>query len=225
MNRESISIITPSRFSLPALAEDVFLFFMQHHFHLFREIIHGGKVSSFGPAKRFSFTRDGKDYSVLGGFIGAPLAVIVAEHAVVSGGRRFKSFGTAGAIGSKPFEIGQIHRPAKGVDYTGIIKDYGGEKEITDFVYSGHRATCRSIVSVNAFYRLTPENLQRYRNQSADLIDMEAAPLNYVIKRRGASLQPLFVVSDRVEEDMSWHYEHNTSGLNQGITAALHQLL
>ncbi len=164
------SIITPKHFKLPELAENVFLFFIRHHFFMFREMVNGGKISSFGPAKRFDFTKTGIDYSVLGGFIGAPFSVIIAENAMVSGAKSFKAFGTAGCIGSDTIKIGEIHRPEKAWDDTGMIQDYSGSSNWTAFNYTGTQPSCGNIVSVNSFYCLTPVNLERYRSQSIEII-------------------------------------------------------
>lgn len=219
------SLITPGQFKLPKLTEQVFLFFMKHHFLMFHTLVSGGKIGSYGPVQRFSFTHKSVECSALGGFIGAPLAVIIAENALVSGGKMFKSFGTAGYIGSGAVEIGDIHRPATGCDETGMIRDYGGQSALTSFNYQGLQPTCNGVVSVNSFYRLMPANLARYRQQKIDIIDMEAAPLNFVITGKGASFQPLFVISDKIAPDLSWHYENRSERLKAGLEQGLSQLL
>jgi hypothetical protein len=144
---------------------------------------------------------------------------------MVSGGKAFKSFGTAGYIGTGKIDIGEVHRPATGWDETGMIRDYGGQDKLTAFNYPDLHPTCRGIVSVNSFYRLTPDNLARYRRQEIDIIDMEAAPLNHVITGKGATFQPLFVISDKINPDLSWHYQNKSERLDTGIEIGLHQLL
>ncbi len=221
----SPSIITPKHFKMPELQETVFLFFIQQHFFLFHDLVNGGKIKSYGPAKRFSFSHKGSDCSALGGFIGAPLAVIIAENAITSGAKHIKAFGTAGCIGSQTIEVGEVHRPMAGLDETGIIKDYEGTDSLTKFHYEGKLPSCRNIVSVNSFYRLTEGKLDQYRVQNIDIIDMEAVALNYVTKIQGATFEPLFVISDKVNPDLSWQYEYKSKRLLSGIESGLQQLI
>lgn len=225
MEAPSSSIIQPGYFKLPRLEKEVYLFFILNHFYQFHDMVKGANVSSFGPAKRFDFEKNGQQCSALGGFIGAPLAVIIVENAMVSGATTFYSFGTAGSIGNAAIEIGEQHLPQKGYDRTGMILDYGGEKPETDFQLDESRFTCNAIVSVNSFYRLTPERLEEYRSNKIDLIDMEAAPLNYVIQSKGATFYPTFIVSDKVNDEYKWHYEKNTSRFKSAIENGLASLL
>jgi uridine phosphorylase len=194
-------------------------------FFPFHDLVKGGKIKSYGPARRFSFTCEGKACSALGGFIGAPIAAIIVENALVSGGKHFKAFGTAGWIGLHPTEIGALHFPAKGWDKTGMITDYGCSDRETTFVYDNRRPTCDFVVSVNSFYRLTPDHLESYQNREFNLIDMEAAPLNHILTDRGASYKPHFVISDRIDEDHKWFDGSGSNALKEGVETGLLQLL
>ncbi len=219
------SLIRPEHFTLPKINENTFLFFIQHHLFLFRDLVQGGKIKSYGPAKRFEFSHQGKDCSALGGFIGAPLAVIIMENAIHSGAKYIKGFGTAGCVGSRSIDIGELHRPAEAVDETGMIMDYGGHETITELKYSNHQPSCRRIVTVNSFYRLTEEKLDHYKARNIELIDMEAAPLDFVSRSKGTRYEPLFVVSDKINPDLTWQYEQKSSRLTTGIETGLKQLL
>lgn len=219
------SLIRPEHFTLPKLNENAFLFFIQHHLFLFHDLVQGGKIKSYGPAKRFDFSCQGKDCTALGGFIGAPLAVIIIENAIHSGAKYIKGFGTAGCVGSHSIEIGEIHRPAEAVDETGMIRDYGGNESTTKLSYSKHQPSCRRIVTVNSFYRLTEKKLEHYKAQNIELIDMEAAPLDFVCRSKGVEYEPLFVVSDKINPDHTWQYETKSSRLMAGIETGLKQLL
>lgn len=218
-------LITPGHFRLPRLTRHLFLFYLLQHFFAFHEMTGGGKIRSYGPAKRFTFTRDGIDYSVLGGFIGAPLAAIVIENAIFSGARIFQAFGTAGSLGTSNWGIGDLQTPKKGYDETGMIHDYGGEHAETHFSYSTQAISCEAIVSVNSFYRLTPMKLAYYRNQRIDLIDMESAPLNFIARLHGVSFEPLFVISDRIVGDSSWQMSTDKKAMGSSIERGLQQLL
>ncbi len=219
------AIINPGDFRLVPLESNVILFFILRHFYMFHEMVKGSKIKSYGPAKRFSFAHEQGNFSVLGGFIGAPLAALILENAIASGGKHFQSFGTCGWIGEEAVELGSLHIPASGMDKTGMMADYGAEKPITEFHYPDKNPTCRKIVSVNSFYRLTHDNLHNYRENQADLIDMEAAPLNYITLFRGGNYQPLFVVSDYVDPTLKWVEGTKTNSFLNGLERGLNRIL
>lgn len=219
------AIITPSSFKLPPLHQHVILFFILNHFYLFRDLINGAKVKSYGSSKRFDFVHEGLEYSALGGFIGAPLAAIILENAIVSGAKHVKAFGSAGWIGQTSCEIGKLYYPAAALDKTGMMSDYGAEQPVTRLKYKNVKPSCRNIVSVNSFYRLTKEKLAEYRAIEADLIDMEAAPLNYISQLRGVTYQPLFIVSDAVDPTFKWINGTKTDAFRSGLERGLLQLL
>lgn len=214
------SIIKPSHFKLHEVAENVILFYILHHFHLFRRYVDNEKLYSFGPTKRFDHRINGKDWTILGGFIGAPLAAIVLENAIHAGGRFFQAFGTCGWVGGPSYNIGEMHIPAAGLDETGMVKDYAGHSNRVDFAHPEESITCGNIVSVNSFYRLTPRKLESYRKQNIDLIDMEAAPLSHICSLNNARFHPRFVVSDYVTDDLKWVNGSTSDTFRQGLDSA-----
>ena len=219
------SLIKATAFKLPKLEPHLFLFFSLQHFFMFHEKVQGTKVKSYGPAKRFSFTHHDRSYSALGGFIGAPLATIIVENAMVSGGKFFHAFGTAGWLGSASENIGSVQVPALGFDETGMISDYCGLKSSTTFAQTASQKTDLSVVSVNSFYRLTLSNLKRYQGQQISLIDMEAAPLNYIITQNRAHFYPTFVISDFIDREQQWRNEFRSQAFSEGLQRGLDQLL
>ncbi len=225
MTNRSKPIINPQHFNLPRLEETVYLFFILQQFYQFQELVRGNRIKSYGPAKRFRFIQNGIPCSVLGGFFGAPLAAIIVENALASGGKTFKSFGTAGWLDATPEATGTIHFPEKGWDNTGMIDDYGSQNLETTFSYSGWHPTCEYVVTVNSFYRLTSERLNQYRKRRYSLIDMEATPLNHIILNKGATFQPLFIVSDRIDADNQWLDGTGSSAFKSGVEKGLQQLL
>ena len=80
-------------------------------------------------------------------------------------------------------------------------------------------------MTVNSFYRLTEKKLEHYKAQNIELIDMEAAPLDFVCRSKGVEYEPLFVVSDKINPDHTWQYETKNSRLTAGIETGLKQLL
>ncbi|MCP4298232.1 MAG: nucleoside phosphorylase [Proteobacteria bacterium] len=214
-------IINPSAFSLPPINEQVLLFFNLKQFYQFKEQVQGTKIKSFGPSRRFNFIHQGIPVTAIGGMIGAPLATITIEHAIQSGGKNFLSFGSAGCLAEKVLDIGQLLTVRNGYDETGISQDYGQESSLSQFRKLKEIETCDSIVSVNSFYRLSIDKVNRYRQQGVILIDMESAALNQVIKYLGGSYRALFVVSDRIEKDFTWKNGSKNSAFLEGVLEAI----
>lgn len=218
------SLIQPTDFRLPPLSPRVFLFFMLNHFHRFHEMVDGSKIKSYGPAKRFNFTFNQAPCSALGGFIGAPLAAIILENAIASGGKSFHAFGTAGWLGKQETPIGKMIQPTFGIDETGIVKDYDGIEKRIQFapIVSDNKQI--GTVSVNSFYRLTAAKLDQYRQQQIDLIEMESVPLQFIATQKGATYQPVFVISDGITSDNLWKNGSISSEFNDGLNQSLNQL-
>ncbi|MCP4752458.1 MAG: nucleoside phosphorylase [Proteobacteria bacterium] len=214
-------IIKPSMFNLPKLTEKIILFFSLRHFYLFRELVGGSKVKSFGPSKRFTWELNKVPVTAVGGMIGAPLAAIAVENAAASGGRRFFSFGSAGWIGENEREIGELTIPENGMDETGISENYGSDTIFTSFDRRHDVTPCSGIVSVNSFYRLTVEKVKAYRSRQVELIDMEASPLNYVVSCLDGTYCPLFIISDRVESGFQWQNGSESAAFERGLEKGL----
>lgn len=211
-------------FTLPGLTKKTVLFFNLRHFMLFHRKVNGSKIKSFGPAKRFQWENDSKKITALGGMIGAPLAVLVSEMAMASGAEVIYSYGSAGSVGAEPLEIGQLIFPLKGYDETGICNDYKAPEPIQKFASHFDVQSCEAITSVNSFFRLTKSNIDRYRKSNIQLIDMEAAPLNWVVNRLGNRYHPLFVVSDRVTSALEWENGGDSDGFKTGFELGLNLL-
>lgn len=219
-----IPLIQPSDFRLPSLHSRVFLFFILNHLHQFHEMVNGTKMKSFGPARRFNFMIDQTPCSALGGFIGAPLAAIILENAIASGGKDFHAFGTAGWLGNEEAPIGKTFQPTYGLDETGMIKDYAGRNSLIHFADTAPDTRQIGTVSVNSFYRLTPSNLNRYREQKIELIEMEATPLHFIATQKGATYQTSFVVSDSINKENSWQNGSLSTEFKEGLNNGLKQL-
>ncbi len=215
------SLIRPDMFVLPRLTKEIVLFFNLRHFMLFHHRVNGSKIKSFGPAKRFQWENNSRKVTTLGGMIGAPLAVLVSEMAMASGAEVIYSYGSAGSVAEEPLEIGELISPLKGYDETGICNDYKAPQPIQKFISFFDVQSCEAITSVNSFFRLTRSNIDRYRKSKIQLIDMEAAPLNWVINRLGNRYHPLFVVSDRVTPDLKWENGGDSDRFQTGFELGL----
>ncbi len=212
-------------FKLPTVQQDGILFFILQHFYMFHKLVNGSKIKSYGPAKKFTFEKNDRKTTVLGGMIGAPLAVLIAENAMASGMKHLKSFGTAGWLSDKNQEIGTLVNPKKGKDETGMVKDYAGQSDYTTFECRPGITTCTGIVSVNSFFRLTINKVKQYQEQQIEAIDMEAVPLNHVISCYGGTYQPLFVISDKVSKDFEWENGSRSDQFLKGLEEGLNILV
>lgn len=215
------SIIQPEMFALPELTKEIVLIFNFHHFKIFHRRVDGSKIKSFGPVRQFHWENGSKKVTALGGMIGAPLAVLVTEIAMVSGAEVIYSFGSAGSTGEAPLEIGELITPENGYDETGICSDYEALSPIQNFNPYFDVKSCQAINSVNSFFRLTRLNIKRYRKLKIQLIDMEASPLNCVINRLGNRYHPLFVISDRVTPDLKWENGGQSDQFKTGFELGL----
>ncbi|MBT4092197.1 MAG: hypothetical protein HOE30_27220 [Deltaproteobacteria bacterium] len=215
------SIIQPDMFKLPGLTKEIVLFFNLQHFMFFHRRVIGSKIKSFGPAKRFHWENGPKKITALGGMIGAPLAVLIAEFAMASGAEVIYSFGSAGSTGEEQLEIGELISPLNGYDETGICADYEASNPVQKFTPYFDVKTCHAITSVNSFFRLTRPNINRYRASQIQLIEMEASPLNCVINRLGNRYHPLFVISDRVTPALEWENGGDTDEFKSGFELGL----
>ena len=218
-------LIQPSAFKLPKIHSTVILFYNLQYLYLFREFVDGGKVKPYGPSKRFNFKCGHKDVTALGGAIGAPLAAILIENAIQSGGEHFFAFGTVGAVSKGDLEIGTLITADRGLDETGMVADYGGtspERQLTPFpnVDSiGH------VVSVNSFFRKKTKKVDFYRRNHIQLIEMEATPISHIIQQKGGRFYPLFVVSDYVDDQYNWNSGFGSQMLLDGKQSAFRKII
>lgn len=215
------SIIQPKMFKLPPLDQTVVLFFNLQHFRMFHNRVSGSKIKSFGPARRFQWKGKEGNITALGGMIGAPLAVMIAELALSSGAEKLYAFGSAGSTSDETVTIGELVVPERGYDETGICRDYMDTSDFQRLQSQFDVQRCRAITSVNSFFRLTRQNIERYRKESIQLIDMETTPLHCAITKHNKSFYPLFVISDQVSADFKWENGGAQKLFKQGIEAGL----
>lgn len=218
-------LVSPKDFNLPQLSHTVVIFFNLQHLFMFKEIVQGGKIKTYGPSKRFTYEKNGQKVTALGGMIGAPLAVLNIENALYSGAKQFITFGSAGWLSATETAYGNLFSPTAAVDETGMAKDYGSSTtQIPISEAPGTVITCGKIVSINSFYRTTLKRVNEYRENGIDLIDMEAAPLHHIIPLLGGSVQSLFAVSDRFSKGSSWTNGMMTPEFKAGIEEGLNKI-
>ena len=218
------SVIRPEMFKLPGLTREVVIFFNLGYFKLFHKRVNGSKIKNFGPARRFQWEGRSSKITALGGMIGAPLAALIVELAMASGAKVIYSYGSAGSVGDETNSIGDLVVPEIGFDETGICNDYSDKRPHQVFSPCFSVQTCRAITSVNSFFRLTRQNIRRYRESDIQLIDMEAAPLHSITTLQGNSFHPLFVVSDRVSPSFEWENGSDRKTFKQGLESGMEMI-
>lgn len=218
------SLIQPKLFALGPLRRRLVLFANLEHLFLFKEVAQGGKIKSFGPAKRFHFERDGQEWSAVGGMIGAPLAMMTLEHCLVHEIEDVIFFGTAGWIGPEAQEPGTLLVPERGLDLTGTCEDYGFDSNSV-FANPCQLPSCRGLASRRHVYDLSLEKLKSLQECKIDLIDMEAVPLHNYLRQLGIPSRFFFLVSDQLIEGNQWISHHQSEAHREGLARAMNLIL
>jgi len=217
-------IISPKEFNLAPINKSVILIINLEHFYQFHRLVEGTKIKSFGPSKKFNFEIGNRIISVIGGMIGAPLAIITAENAISSGGVDFVCFGTVGSIAKDPIQPGTCISPKMGYDKTGILKDYGSDQKQMDFITTEDFFKPVNLISLNSIYQLDIEMIKEFQNSDIGLMDMEITALGYVITKKANSFRPLLIVSDYIDKNYSWVNSYSTENFKSGIEKGLKYL-
>jgi uridine phosphorylase len=138
---------------------------------------------------------------------GAPAATVDFEHAVAWGVRRFVLVGTAGALGSS-LSIGDLVLCERALRDEGTSHHYA---EPSRYAYPSGDLTEQLAVSLESLgnryergttwttdapYRETEAEIRTYREEGVHVVDMEAAALFCVARRRDVAIAACFAVSD-----------------------------
>jgi len=216
-------IIQPQDFQFPELEEILFLFFNLEHFYMFKNLVDGGKVRSFGPSRRFKFTWKGITAVAVGGVIGASLAVFILENAIFRGAKKIIAFGTVGWISLQNQKIGALVSPKQTIDQTGLSNSYhlSATNKMADWP---NVINCGTLLSINSIFCHTHSDIQNYRSQGIELLDMESAALNAIIPTLGGHFSLLCVISDRIEPDFIWTNGRDHKEFKLGLEKGLLEL-
>lgn len=218
-------LISPSDYNLPKLSPKAIVFFNLQHLFMFKEMVKGGKIKSYGPAKRFSYDFNGETITAIGGMIGAPLAVLNVENMISGGTRNILTFGSAGWLNKKSIPFGTVFSPNACVDETGMASDYGSPSQHIGITTAPNNIpVCGKIVSINSFYRTSLKKVEAYREQQIDLIDMEAAPLHYIVPVLKGNLRSIFIISDQFCPSGKWQNGMRTTEYQAGVESNLQKL-
>ena len=178
--------------------------------------------------------------AVVGGFgVGAPAATLALENLIAYGVKKFISIGTAGTL-QKDLSIGDLVVCDKAIRDEGVSHHYLATEQ---YAYGSERLTKKltntladlkhsyqvgSSWTIDAVFRETIAEAQRYQSEGILTVEMEAAALFSVAKYRGVDLATLLTVSDSLAE-LKWnpqfHHERTHRGLETIYQVALKCLL
>ncbi len=212
------SLINPEKHLLPPLTAKVVLCFSLGYFYNLKKHWQGSKVKAFGPSKCFRCLVAGTEITVLGGMLGAGLALLAGENALAAGGKEFISLGTAGWIGAEDWRPGRLVTSHQGIDQSGLAHELGLQPKV-DFT-PWPDLPPYPLVTVGHAYALTPNRLTHYQSLGASLIEMELAVLGALFRQNNLSLTPLLVLSDGVRQG-KWVDCRQSKQTEEGIQQAI----
>lgn len=154
-----------------------------------------------------------KEIGICGGFgIGAPVVSILIEELSVYGVKTFLSIGTAGAL-QKDLKLGSFVICDKAIRDEGSSYHYIKPEK---YAYPSKSITKKLVEvakeldleykigtswTVDAPYRETYEEIERYQQESVLTVEMEAAAIFAVAKYLKVQAGALFTISDYLSED------------------------
>lgn len=150
---------------------------------------------------------DDMEMGLIGGTVGAPFAVLVAEQLIASGCRHIIGYSSSGAI-SERLALPCLVVPERAVRDEGTSYHYlppatwaYSPRELPDVV-ARHAAACGLPVhrgttwTTDAPYRETRTQIERYRADGALTVEMEAAALMALAEARHAEIASLLHVTN-----------------------------
>jgi uridine phosphorylase len=214
MNNSIIEPFAFLKYVSPDILEDLknintaFLCFDRGNFKNLKETIPGK------PIKGLSSTAWLSDNNVLicGQMgIGAPAAVGLLEELTAAGIKRMISFGTAGAL-HNGLEAGDLVLCSAAFPGEGTSRHYFDKPGVALASEMLKNQTSKFLAekeidyktakawTTDAPFRETPEKLEYYTGQGADVVEMEASALYHVATFRQIELLALFVIGDSISD-------------------------
>lgn len=170
---------------------------------------------------------------------GGPTAVMTLEELIAYGITRFVNLGAAGGL-QQDMNIGDIVVCERAIRDEGTSHHYLPDEK---YVHSSQELTadlCEAALSkgipfrkgttwtTDAPYRETIEELEYYRNEGVQTVEMEASALFAVGAYRGVRVSSIFAISDILSEEgwnQGYHSDEKMDGLKQIFEAALETLV
>ena len=185
------------------------------------------------PWRSLWLREDDDSLGVVEGFgYGAPGAAIVLEELIAFGATRFVNLGIAGAL---PNEVafGDLVLCTKALRDEGVSHHYAAAQR---FAHSsvvlrqalGDTLTRRGqdfvegpVWTIDALFRETREEAQRYRDEGIVAVDMETAALLVIAASYDVDLAALFVISDHLLAGEAWSLASDRALLRGALAAGL----
>jgi uridine phosphorylase len=172
----------------------------------------------------------GRRMAIVGAFgVGAPAAAVMIEELIAFGVRRFVSVGTAGSLRSD-LPPGSLVVCDSALRDEGTSYHYipGGAPVLPSegLTLALESALARRGVAfrsgptwtTDAIYRETPEEVVKFRDEGALVVEMEAAALFAVARFRAVEIAACFSVSDTLAE-LAWRPEFHAETTVEGLEA------
>ena len=178
--------------------------------------------------------RDGDaSLGVVEGFgYGAPGAAIVLEELIALGATRFVNLGIAGAL-PREVSFGDLVLCTKALRDEGVSHHYVAPARFAHSAEAprqalgdtltrhGQRYIEGPVWTIDALFRESREEAERYRDEGIVAVDMETAALIVIAAIHGVDLAALFVVSDHLLAGEEWSFASDRQLLRRGLEAGL----
>jgi uridine phosphorylase len=170
-------------------------------------------------------------FSTISSPMGAPMAVMLLEHLIALGARRFLYLGFCGAL-ANAYCIGDCFLPERAVREEGTSYHYLPAEVVptssarlntillTQAALQQLAVRQGTIWSTDAPYRETAHKIQYYQQAGIHAVDMEMAALFAVGHYRGCEITALLIVSDECYHS-TWKPGFGASQLRQACQAAV----
>lgn len=209
-------------------------------------ISYSGMISSLLPERGFArrggypqpwrhlwVREDDESLGVVEGFgYGAPGAAIVLEELIALGARRFVNLGIAGALPSD-VSFGDLVVCTKALRDEGVSHHYLPAARFAHSSSDLRRSLASALTrhgqpfiegpawTIDALFRETREEAERYRDEGIVAVDMETAALFAIASTYGVELASLFVISDHLLAGEKWSVSADRGLLRRGLEAGL----
>jgi len=152
------------------------------------------------------------DITFIGPLLGAPMAAILIEILAVSAVKRLFMLGVCGSI-TPGIEIGDLFIPLQAISEEGTSKAYEPDiypstpsSVMLEAVKAKLRASsvsfkCGTVWTTDAPFRETPAKIANFREQGADVVEMEFSALATVSRFLVLDFAAMLVVSDECFHD------------------------
>jgi purine-nucleoside phosphorylase len=170
------------------------------------------------------------DICLVGPFVGAPYAVMLAERLIAWGAQSLLFLGWCGAI-SEAVAIGDLVLPTSALIDEGTSRHYGAAasesasstalvQRLSEVCVShGISAHTGKVWTTDAPFRETPDKVLGYRSLGALAVEMECSALFTLGAFRSAAIASLLVVSDDLSS-LVWRHGFKDSRFARGREAA-----